>query len=138
MEPILNAFTVALINSMAGDAWAHAHAAVIALWRRWRHQQADDTDRDLRDLRERVLAARAAGRADTEQALERVWQGRLQELLLDHPDLPAELERVLEQELMPLLRPEERSRVGTIIMTGSSHDGSTFNQVAGDQINFRP
>jgi hypothetical protein len=138
MDPIFNAFTIALINSMASDAWTQAHAAVVAIWRRFRHQQADDTDKDLRALRERVLAARAADRTDTERSLERVWRGRLEELLLDNPELPAELERVLQQELMPLLSPEERSSVRTVIMTGSSHGSSTFNQVAGNQINFRP
>lgn len=138
MEPILNAFTIALINSMAGDAWMQAHAAVVGLWRRLRHQRADDTDRDLRALRERVLAAQATGRTDAEQSLAQVWQGRLHELLLDNPDLPAELERILQQVLLPLLTPEERGQVKALIMTGSSHDHSTFNQVAGNQINFRP
>lgn len=84
------------------------------------------------------LDARQAGRADTEQALTGVWQGRLQQLLLDDPGLAAELRRVLDNTLTPALTPAEQARIGTLIMTGSSHGSSTFNQVAGNQINYRP
>jgi hypothetical protein len=30
---------------------------------------------------------------------------------------------------MPAVTPAERSRIGTIIMTGSSYDSSTFTQI---------
>ncbi|MEO7194968.1 MAG: hypothetical protein ABIZ05_09115, partial [Pseudonocardiaceae bacterium] len=59
-------------------------------------------------------------------------------LLLDEPAVAVELRRVLDESLTPVLTPAEQSRVGAIIMTGTSHDSSTFNQVAGDQINYRP
>jgi hypothetical protein len=89
-------------------------------------------------LRAQVLDARQAGRADIEQALTGVWQGRLQQLLLDEPALAVELRRVLDESLTPVLRPAEQSRIGTIIMTGTSHGSSTFTQVAGNQITYRP
>jgi hypothetical protein len=41
-------------------------------------------------LRGQVLDARKAGRADTEQALTDVWQGWLQQLLLDKPAVATE------------------------------------------------
>jgi len=35
----------------------------------------------------------------------------------------------------PALTPAEQTRIGTIIMTGSSHDSSTFTQI-GTQTNY--
>jgi len=89
-------------------------------------------------LRGHVLDARQTGQADTEQALTGVWQGRLQQLLLDDPAVAPELRRVLDDTLTPMLTPAEQARIGTLIMMGSSHSSSTFNQVAGNQINYRP
>lgn len=58
------------------------------------------------------------------------------ELLLDDPTLAIELHRVLDQTLTPMLAPSERTRISQISMTGSSHDSSTFSQVAGNQVNY--
>jgi NB-ARC domain len=138
VDPIVVAFGTALVGAMATDVWQQACAGVVALWRRVHPQQADTVEADLEGLRGQVLDARQAGRADTEQALTGVWQGRLQQLLLDDPGLAAELRRVLDNTLTPALTPAEQARVGTLIMTGSSHGSSTFNQVAGNQYNVHP
>jgi hypothetical protein len=135
VEPIVGAFASALVAAMATDTWQEARAAVIAMWHRFRAQRADETTKELGRTRDRVLAARA-GPTDTKQALELVWQGRLQELLLDNPGMTAEFQSVLENTLIPMLTPAERSHIRQIIMTGSSHDTSTFNQVAGNQTNL--
>jgi hypothetical protein len=92
----------------------------------------------LEGLRGHVLAARQAGRADTEQALTGVRQERLQQLLLDEPAVATELRRVLDDTLPPMLAPAEQARIGTLIMLGNSHGNSTFNQVVSNQINYRP
>ena len=63
------------------------------------------------------------------------WQVRLQQLLRADPALAAELQRVLDQVLAPALAPAEQARVGTIIMTGSSNDFSTFTRI-GTQVNY--
>jgi len=55
------------------------------VWQQAPPQQADTVEADLEGLRGQVLDARKAGRADTEQVLTDVWQGRLQQLLLDKP-----------------------------------------------------
>lgn len=137
MDPIVVAFGTALVEAMATDVWQRARAGVVALWRRVHPQQADTVEADLEGLRGRVLDARQAGRADTEQALTGVWQGRLQQLLLDEPAVATELRRVLDDTLTPALTSAEQARIGTIL-TGSSHDSSTLNQVVGNQINYRP
>lgn len=138
VEPIVVVFGTALVAAMATDTWEQARSAVVALWRRVRApQQSDTLAAELEDLREQVLAARRTGRGDVEQALAVAWQGRLQELLLNSPDLAAELRQVLDSTLAPMLAPAERARIGQVIMTGSSRDSSTFNQVAGNQTNIR-
>ncbi|MGH3974373.1 MAG: hypothetical protein ACRDS9_13750 [Pseudonocardiaceae bacterium] len=137
MDPIVVAFGTALVGAMATDVWQRARASVVKLWRRVHPQEADTVEADLEGLRGQVLDARQAGRADTERALTGVWQGRLQQLLLDEPAVAAELRRVLDDTLTPALTPAEQSRIGTL-MAGSSHGSSTFNQVVGNQINYRP
>ena len=47
---------------------------------------------------------------------------------------PDEPRRVLDQILTPALTPAEQARIN-IIMTGSSHDSSTFTQI-GTQTNY--
>lgn len=138
VDPIVVAFGTALVSAMATDLWQRARTSVVAVWRRVHPQQAATVEADLETLRAQVLDARQTGRADTEQALVGVWQGRLQQLLLDEPAVAGELHRVLEDTLTPVLTPGEQTRIGTLIMTGTSHDTSTFNQVAGNQITYRP
>lgn len=127
---------------MATDTWQQAHAAVAVLWNKIRSPgRAEAASAELKalgGLRDQVVSARQAGHADAEGALKETWQDRMQELLLDDPGLAGEVRRVLDETLTPMLRPVERTRVSQIIMTGSSHDASTFNQVAGNQINLRP
>jgi hypothetical protein len=136
MDPIVLAFGTALVGAIATDAWQQVHEAVTGLWRRVHpRQKADGIGTELDDLREQVLLARRDGDTGTERALEGAWQVRLQQQLRADPALAAELRRVLYQVLTPALTPAEQSRVGTIIMTGSSHDSSTFTQI-GTQTNY--
>ena len=136
MDPIVLAFGPALVGAIATDAWPRVREAVTGLWRRGHPQQkADDTGTELDELREQVLLARRDGDTDTERALEGAWQVRLQQLLRADPTLADELRRVLDQVLTPALTAAEQVRIGTIVMTGSSHDSSTFTQI-GTQTNY--
>lgn len=142
MDPLAIAFGTALVAAMATDTWRQAHAAVAALWRKARSSRRPKAAAAdlmaLNGLRDQVVSVRQAGRADAERTLAETWQGRLQELLANDPGLAGEIRRVLDETLTPMLAPAERIRVGQIFMRGSSHDASTLNQVAGDQINIRP
>jgi hypothetical protein len=136
MDPVVAAFGTALVGAITTDAWKQVREAVTGLWRRVHPRREDDgIGAELDELREQVLAARRDGDAGTERALEGTWQLRLQQLLRADPALAAELRRVLDQVLTPALTPAEQARVGTIIMTGSSHDSSTFTQI-GSQVNY--
>jgi hypothetical protein len=136
MDPVVAAFGTALVGAIATDAWQQVHEAVTSLWRRVYPRREDDgIGAELDELREQVLVARRDSDTSTEQALEGAWQLRLQQLLRADPALAVELQRVLDQVLTPALTPAEQARVGTIIMTGSSHDASTFTQI-GTQTNY--
>src|SRR6266702_2788207 len=136
MDPVVAAFGTALIGAIATDAWQQVRAAVTGLWRRVHPRREDDgIEAELDELREQVLVARRDGDAGTERALEGAWQLRLQQLLRADPGLAAELQRVLDQVLTPALTPAEQTRIENIIMTGSSHDSSTFTQI-GTQTNY--
>ena len=139
MDPIVLAFGTALVGAIATDTWQQVREAVTGLWRRLHPQQkADDIGTELDDLREQVVLARREGDTGTERALEGAWQVKLQQLLRADPALAAELRRVLDQVLTPALTPAEQARVGTIIMTGSSHDSSTFTQIGTQTNHNRP
>jgi hypothetical protein len=136
MDPIVLAFGTALVGAIATSTWQQVRQAVTGLWHRAHpRQKTDDIGTELEDLRGQVLQARRDGDTYTERALEGTWQLRLQQLLRTDPALAAELRRVLDQDLIPVLTPAEQTRVGTIIMTGSSHDSSTFTQI-GTQTNY--
>jgi hypothetical protein len=135
MDPVVAAFGTALVGAIATDAWQQVHEAVAGLWHRVRPRRDDGIGAELDELREQVLVARRDGDAGTERALEGAWQLRLQQLLRADPALAAELRRVLDRVLTPALTPAERARIGTIIMTGNSHDSSTFTQI-GTQVNY--
>jgi hypothetical protein len=138
MEPIVEAFGMALIAAMATDTWRQVCDAVGSMWRRVRPKsQADGVVRDLEKLRGQVLAAQRDG-IDVQPALAAIWQARLQELLRDNSTLAADMQRILNEMLIPVLAPSERARIDKIIMTGTSHDNSTFNQVLGNQIIIKP
>ena len=137
MDPIALAFGTALVGAIATSTWQQVRVAVSGLWRRVHpRQKADDIGTELDELREQVLLARRDGDTNTERALEGAWQVRLQQLLRADPALAAELRRVLDQVLTPALTPAEQTRIGNIIMTGSSHDSSTFTQI-GTQTNYK-
>ena len=136
MDPIVLAFGTALVGAIATSTWQQVREAVTGLWRRVHPQQkTDDIGTELDELREQILLARRDGDTDTEKALEGAWQVKLQQLLRADPALAAELRRVLDQVLTPALTPAEQTRIGNIIMTGSSHDSSTFTQI-GTQTNY--
>ena len=139
MDPVVAAFGTALVGAIATDAWQQVREAVTGLWRRVHSRREDDgIGAELDELREQVLVARRDGDVGTETALEGAWQLRLQQLLRADPELATELQQVLDQVLTPALTPAEQARVGTIIMTGSSHDSSTFTQIGTQVNNPRP
>lgn len=129
------AFGTALVGAIASSTWQQAREAAISLWRRVYPHDANNVGTELDELREQVLRARQVDDTDTEKALEGAWQVRVHQLLRAEPTLAADLQRVLDSVLTPTLTPAGQTRIGNIIMTGSSHDSSTFTQI-GTQISY--
>ncbi|NJP30129.1 hypothetical protein FLW53_39280 [Microbispora sp. SCL1-1] len=118
---------------MATDAWEQARAGAVALWRRVRPEQADTVEKELAEVRTQVLAARHDGDLDTERALAGSWQVRLQQLLREDPALGAELRRVLDEELTPVLTPADQTQIGSILMRATASGHGRVYQAGRDQ-----
>ncbi|MFH9863016.1 hypothetical protein [Streptomyces sp. NPDC017202] len=117
---------------MATDTWQHARTAVVDLWRRALPRRADTIEAELVEVREEVRLARQAGDEDAEQGLAEDWQRRLMRLLREDPDLAAELQRVLDDVLVPSLSASDEERVRSIVMNATASGNSRVYQAARD------
>jgi hypothetical protein len=133
MDPIALAAGTALVGAIATDAWQGARTGLVELWRRVHPEQADAVDAELTASRAEVLAARAAGEADVEQALAADWQLRIQALLRAKPAVAVELRRLLDEQLTPALTADERSRIGTLVMKAEASGDGRVYQAGRDQ-----
>ncbi|MFF0532937.1 hypothetical protein ACFYT3_31775 [Nocardia amikacinitolerans] len=114
MDPIVMAAGTALVSVMATDAWARAKEVVVGWWRRVRPDHAEQVGVELEQLRADAVAARGSGDTATEDALAGVWRLRLHRLVTENPSLRAELERLLRNDLTPLLSAGDQSTVEAI------------------------
>lgn len=138
MDPLILSFATALVSSMATETWSQARDAVLsALRRRKAATDLSAISADLDASHERVQRALEGGTPGSESAMISIWIGKIQELLLDHPELAEELQQALNDTLLPMLTNAEATRIRSIYMTGTSHGQSTFNQVGGNQYNVR-
>jgi len=103
MDPLVLAAASAVVTAMATDGWQQAREAVVRLWRRSRPGHVPAIETDLDGTRAEAVAARAAGDHAAEEGLVADWERKLRRLLAADPDLGIELQRVLEEELAPLL-----------------------------------
>ncbi|MGW0583516.1 hypothetical protein ACWD25_48160 [Streptomyces sp. NPDC002920] len=110
MDAIVSSAAMSLVGAMATDAWQQARAALVAWWRRVRPNQADQVDAVLVESRDLVLTARRAGDEDAESHVVAAWGSRLTALLRDDPTLVDELQRLIDEEIAPLLRREDSAR----------------------------
>ncbi|GCD32929.1 hypothetical protein OEIGOIKO_00647 [Streptomyces chrestomyceticus JCM 4735] len=135
MDPITTAVATALVGAMATDAWRRVTDAVVALWRRAHPERADGVGAELAGLRDDVLAVRAQPTPDpeAEQALITVWQGRLARLVDGNAELRAELQRLLAEDLTPLLPRAEQEHVTSIRQIAQADRRSKVVQ-AGDNV----
>jgi hypothetical protein len=122
MDPVVLAAATALVGAMATDAWREARTAVVAWWRRVHPERADGVSAELEAVRAEVLAARARGDEDTEQALAGTWRLQLQRLLAETPDLGPGLRRLLDKYLAPGLPTGQQARVQQIVINAEARD----------------
>ncbi|MFI0976188.1 hypothetical protein ACH4SP_04060 [Streptomyces sp. NPDC021093] len=134
MEPIAVVAATALVGAMATDGWQRARDGIVALWQRVHPERAQTIEAELTELRDDVLAVRAQQDGDSraEEGLAAEWERRLGRLLRQNAALEAELRRVLDEELTPLLPRQERERVTNIEMRAIAMDHGRNYLAAGD------
>ncbi|MGW7361871.1 hypothetical protein ACWGI8_00220 [Streptomyces sp. NPDC054841] len=121
------------MSAMATDGWMQARTATVAMWRRIRPDRADRIGAELDVLRTQVLAAREADDEDTEQALAGAWRLHLQQIIDADAGLAAELRRLLDEHLGPVLPEDEQAHARSIVMKAEAHDNARVFMSARDQ-----
>ncbi|MFH8936021.1 hypothetical protein [Streptomyces griseosporeus] len=131
MDPLVATAGAALVAAMATDAWQQARAAVLELWRRTHPERVPAIEGELAEVREDVLAARTHQDAGAEERLVENWRQRLERLLRTDPALASDLQRLVNEELAPLL-PSGALPRGSTTMEIHSGDHCQNRQVNGD------
>lgn len=138
MDPITMAVGTAVVSAMATDGWSKARDVVVGWWRRVRPDHADEVGRELEQLRADAVAARSSGDTATSEALAGVWRLRLHRLLTEDPTLRGDLERLLSDDLTPLLSAGDQSTVAAITQTANVKGKSNFTVQAGGNATITP
>jgi hypothetical protein len=114
-----------IVTLMTTDAWDLVKAKVVALWRRFRPEQADAIEAEL------TRGHLEIGSADETVALAitKDWESRLLRLLAADADVAAELRHVVDE--LAALR-EGRQVRGSVWQSAKASGGSTVIQVGGD------
>jgi hypothetical protein len=133
MDPIVLAAGTALVGSIATDTWEQSRAALLAVWRRLRPEQAEAVDEELTDTRAQLLAARRSSDAEAERALVADWQLRLQSLIRHDPAAAEELRHLMTTALTPELTADEQAHIGTLTMKAEASGHSRVYQAGRDQ-----
>jgi hypothetical protein len=129
----------ALIAAMATDAWQQAHSALVQLWRRVHPDRAETIEAELAETREEALAARHTGAAGVEEELAADWERRLGRLLRAEPNVAVELQRVLDDVLLPTLGPADQQRIHSIVtQTITVRESATAYAVMYGTMNVQP
>jgi hypothetical protein len=113
MDPELSSLAstaaTTVVQLLTTDAWERLKSALGSLWSRSRPGKEAALEAQLDESRAEVMAAGDdAEQVRTELTAE--WQGRLRRLLAADPAIAAELRRVLDEELGPILRREDPGR----------------------------
>lgn len=128
----------ALVNLMTTDAWARAKDVVVGWWRRVRPDHADRVGLELGQLRVDAVAARNGGDSATEDALAGVWRLRLHRLVAENPGLRGELERLLREDLTPMLSAGDQSAIAAITQTSAVKGKNNTTVQAGRDATITP
>jgi len=112
----------AVVGPMTTQAWEQARQAVVAFWRQRHPEEVPAIDAELVYGQTQAAQALAIGDRAVEAALVGDWQRKLRRLLTADPALAAELQRVLDEELTPLLPVAEAARITKIRMSANVSD----------------
>ncbi|MFI2562341.1 hypothetical protein [Nocardia farcinica] len=136
MDPIVVALGTALLGAITNDGWASAKNVVVGWWRRVRPDDAEQIGIDLDNLHIEATAARASGDSAVTEALTSEWRLRLHRLLTEDPTLRADLERLLNDDLAPLLSAGDKSNVAALTQTAKVEGKRNITIVSGGDTNY--
>lgn len=119
-----------VVTLLVGDGWQQAREGLVAVWRRFRPEAADEVERELEASRTAALQASASGDRDAGVRLQGHWIGRFAGLLGEHPEAADVLKDLLEQ----LKQGEDGQTIsGGVRMQARSEGNSRIYQSARDQ-----
>jgi hypothetical protein len=138
MDPDALAATAgnALITAMTSDAWHRAVSAVLGLWRRVHPQRLETVEEELAETHQAILSAQKKGDIDSERRLAEEWASRLLRLVQHDESMVAELQKLVEEILIPLATPQA-SEPRSVVITATSLGGGDIYQAAGQQSIYR-
>lgn len=132
MDPEITALAqgaaVALVTSMATDAWQAAREGMIRLWRRLQPQQAGMVAAELEAGQAEATAALADDDQELLEELRAAWQGRFRRLLAATPDAAAQVRDLLRE-----LTPEAPGAVRAVTQHATASGRARIYQAGGDQ-----
>ncbi|MER6731925.1 hypothetical protein [Streptomyces puniciscabiei] len=85
----------AFVALLVGEGWQRAREGVVAVWRRYRPQDAEDVSRELESSRRTLLTAARSGDTRVADDTARSWGQQVAGLLGEHPDAADELRELL-------------------------------------------
>ncbi|WP_030683176.1 hypothetical protein [Streptomyces sp. NRRL B-1347] len=97
LAALAGAGATALVQAMVGDGWAAARGRVVAFLGRRRGAGEDQVGGELDELRDELLAARAAGDTEAEADARAEWRNRMRRALRADPQAAAELRLLLDE-----------------------------------------
>ncbi|MGW1076444.1 hypothetical protein [Streptomyces sp. NPDC002537] len=134
MDPPVAQVGSAIVAAAASDAWRQASNAVSNLFRRAHPERAEEIDTKLSELRAEALEARGEQGSEMERALETLWTLRLRRLLTENPQLTSETQRILDEEIIPVLDPHARHRAASFTQNVQGSQQSQIIQAGGDVV----
>lgn len=90
------------------------------------------------DSRDRVLTARRARDEDAESHVVAAWAARLTELLRDDPALVDGLQRLIDDQIVPLLGRKDSARTGSHEFRAEASGNGRVYQAGRDQNIYGP
>ncbi|MGW9428744.1 hypothetical protein ACWHA1_12360 [Streptomyces decoyicus] len=132
---LVTASANSLVSLMTSEVWAQVKSGVSALFRRGRKCNVvaieDELDESARELR----LSLENDDCETQEELRQQWRGKLRRLILEDPELVAEL-RSLQDEWSSL-EARKGNTIPTIHQNATARDGGrVYQQGTGTQNNY--
>jgi hypothetical protein len=124
ISALANAFSGAVVASMATDTWHEARTRFVRIWRQFLPGRIEATERLLEANRSRLIGMQGAPRRQFERLLIDKWRLEAAALIASSP---------AASEVVAALVAETRSREVSVHQSGCSHGNSRIFMAGQDQ-----